>query len=359
MALSLQTFSQWVQQQAAAVQASAAQALDLATGSVLRAVLEANASVALWMQWLILQVLALTRLATSSGADVDTWVADFGLTREAAVAATGSVTFAALSGNPVVTIPLGTLVRTSDGSQSFATTAVASGALPLTVPVQAVNAGTQGNVLAGTISLISAALPGVDTVTNAAAFTNGIDAETDAALRARFANYINTRSLATKAAVGYAISTVQQGLTYTIQENVTVGGGYDPGNFVVTVDDGTGAPGSTLLAAVGAAVEAVRPVCSTYTVQAPSVVSASIAFTIVAASGYSHSALVAAAVPAVTAYVNALALGAALPYSRLAQVIYDSAPGIANVTGLLVNGATADLGGGATQVVRASSVVAS
>jgi len=62
-------------------------------------------------------------------------------------------------------------------------------------------AGSSGNVQANTITLISAAISGVDTVTNALAFTNGIDAETDAALRARFQNYINTRCQATAAAI--------------------------------------------------------------------------------------------------------------------------------------------------------------
>ena len=71
MILPLQTFTTLVQNMAAGVQGSAAQLIDLSVGSVLRALLEACASVALWMQWLILQVLSMTRAATSSGADLD------------------------------------------------------------------------------------------------------------------------------------------------------------------------------------------------------------------------------------------------------------------------------------------------
>ena len=81
MQLPLQTFSTLVANAAAAVQGSARQLVDLTIGSTLRAVLEANASLALWMQWLILLVLRTTRAATSTGADLDTWVADFGLAR--------------------------------------------------------------------------------------------------------------------------------------------------------------------------------------------------------------------------------------------------------------------------------------
>ena len=79
MQLPLQDFTTLVRNQAAAVAASARTLIDLSVGSVLRAALEANASVGLWMQWLIVEVLATTRAATSQGADLDSWVADFRL----------------------------------------------------------------------------------------------------------------------------------------------------------------------------------------------------------------------------------------------------------------------------------------
>ena len=63
---------------------------------------------------------------------------------------------------------------------------------------------------------------------------------------------------ATPVAVGYAISSLQQGLRYTIAENVDTSGAARMGNFVVTVDDGSGNPPSSLLGTVAAAVDAVR-----------------------------------------------------------------------------------------------------
>src|SRR5690242_21764185 len=93
MQLSLRTFNTLVESMAAAVQSAASQLLDLTVGSTLRAVLEANASIVLWMQWLILQVLQSTRASTSTGADLDSWMADFTLTRLPAAPATGAVTF--------------------------------------------------------------------------------------------------------------------------------------------------------------------------------------------------------------------------------------------------------------------------
>jgi len=53
-------------------------------------------------------------------------------------------------------------------------------------------------------------------------------------------------------------------MQYTIQENVVPGGGTQMGSFVVTVDDGSGDPPPSLLTTVATAVEAVRPVGSSY-----------------------------------------------------------------------------------------------
>ena len=192
MQLSLRTFNTLVQSMAAAVEASATQLLDLTVGSTLRAVLEANASIGLWMQWLILQMLRTTRAASSNGADLDSWMADLTLTRLPAVAATGIVTFSRFTPGMTALIPAGALVRTADGTQTFSVSAdtahaswsvsgngyvVAAGLVALDVPVIAQTPGSAGNVQAGTISLLASALPGIDAVSNANGFQNGLDAE--------------------------------------------------------------------------------------------------------------------------------------------------------------------------------------
>lgn len=80
MKLSLRGFGQLIEDMSAALQSSATALVDVSVGSVVRAIFEANASVVLWLQWLILQVLQTTRASTSSGTDLDTWMMDFGLT---------------------------------------------------------------------------------------------------------------------------------------------------------------------------------------------------------------------------------------------------------------------------------------
>jgi uncharacterized phage protein gp47/JayE len=91
MNLNLKAFSQLVEDMGAALQSSASSLIDVSVGSVIRAIFEANASVVLWLQWLVLQVLQTTRASTSSGRDLDSWMLDFGQTRLLAVPSTGMV----------------------------------------------------------------------------------------------------------------------------------------------------------------------------------------------------------------------------------------------------------------------------
>ena len=371
MQLLLRNFNTLVEQTSAAVQGSATQLLDFTTGSVLRAILEANASLALWLQWLILLALQTTRLATSSGSDVDSFGADFGMTRLGAVAAQGSATFSRYTPTMAALIPAGTTVTTSDSTTQFIvgtdiTNAawnasqngyvLGLGVAAVTVPVTATVAGSSGSVLSGTISLITSALPGVDTVTNTLALTGGIDAETDSAFRLRFQGFINSRTRATVQAVTYATTSIQQGVNCTVQENTDGNGDYAPGKFVVTVDDGSGSPPAALLSSIRTAVDAVRPVGSIFAVNSPSVLPANVALTLGIAQGSSSTDAIAAVNTAITDFVNTLPVGSNLPYTRLAQLAYDASPSVINVTGLTLQGGSADLTPPPATVIKIGSL---
>src|SRR3954451_19469586 len=93
MTLLSRSFTQFVQDMAAVVQGKGVGLVDLSVGSVLRSLLEANASLALWIQWLTLRLLQATRAATCSGSDLDSWMGDFSLSRLTAVPSRGEVTF--------------------------------------------------------------------------------------------------------------------------------------------------------------------------------------------------------------------------------------------------------------------------
>lgn len=370
MNLSLQNFQQIVSNSAAAAQGAAAQLLDLTVGSVLRATLEANASIALWVQWLLVEVLSTTRLATSQGIDADTFVNDFSLTRLPAVSATGAVTFSRITTGVTTLIPVGAQAKTADGTQTFQVTTdttnaawdavlngydVAASASSLTVPVQAVVPGAAGNAQANTITLLASAIAGIDSVTNGLAFFNGFDAESDTALKARFVLYIAGLSKATKAAVQSAVAGVQQGLNYGVVENFPTSG-----NFVVVVDDGTGNPSHTLLNAVFSAVDLVRPVGTAFTVVAPVVANVSITFTITVAAGITKGNLIGPVDTAVIGYVNALGIGQPLPITKIPQIVYDLFPGqITNITLPIINGQQVDVIIGSIAVIKCTSCVAS
>lgn len=356
---------------AASVQGAAQSLLDLTVGSVLRAILEANASVALWMQWLIVQCLATTRLATSSGADCDSFGADFGFTRLPAAAASGEVTFARFTAGMPAFIPVGTAVSTAANTQSFVVVGdagnpaysaasggfvLAAGVASLNVAVVASTPGAAGNVQPGAVSLLGSAISGVDTVTNGSALTGGIDAESDVAFRARFGNFLGGLSRATNIAIGSAIAGIQQGLSYNISENVNQAGGVQMGFFVVTVDDGSGHPPAGLLATVQQAVNAIRPVGTGFAVQGPVVMPADVSVTIITSAGASHAAAVAAVATAIEEYIASLPIGATLSYTRLAQLAYDASGVVVNLADLLLNGGTMDLVPPLFGAVRAGTV---
>ena len=355
MQLALQDFTALVRTQAAAVSASCRTLLDLSVGSVLRAVLEANASVALWMQWLIVDVLATTRAATSHGADLDSWVLDFGLLRLGAVPAVAEVRFSRAATGVAAVVPVGALVRTvpvaGGDAQVFAVSEdasraewmgsgyrLAAGVSAVGVPVRAVLAGRGGNVQAGTIQLMASAVPGVDQVTNAVAASGGLDAETDAALRVRFGEYMDSRTRATAQAVRFAVQGVRAGLFVQVVDRVDSAGAVRPGHFTVLIDDGSGAPASSLIADVATAVEAVRALGTTFSVRGPVAVQVSV--TMRARAPYEARLAVQAQV---LKHLAGLAVGASVVPSRIVQVAHEADSRVELVSEVLVNGVAGEL----------------
>jgi hypothetical protein len=369
MAISTRDFATFVRDQVTSIQASSSRLVNFTVGSILRALVEANSAVGLWFQGLIIQLFAAMRASTATDSDLDTWMADFGVIRLTAVAANGNVTFSRFTPTMQALITFGSLVKTADGSQSYTVAAdttnpaytssgyvIAASTSSLTVPVVASTAGAAGNALTGQVTVLGQAIQYVDTVTNAANFANGAEAETDVQLRARFILYLASLAKATKGAVGDAITSVKAGATYSFVENQQYSGATDYGYFYVVVDDGTGTPTSDFLNSVSNAIEAVRADGIRFGVFAPVVENATVVMTATIAAGYDAVATKALAAATVTSYINSLQLGQALPYTRLAQIAYDASPGITNITGVTLNSGTSDLAATSKQVVKAISV---
>lgn len=368
------SFTQLVSDMATAIQGRASSLTDFAIGSILRAIVESVAAVGVWLESLILLLLQTTRAASSSGADLDTWVQDYGVTRLGATSATGQCTFSRFTNTVQAIVPIGALVQTSDGSQRFAVVidttnpaynvtlggyVIAPGTSNVSALVQAVTPGSASNAVAGSISVIAQAIQYVDTVSNALTFTNGSDAESDTSLRARFVAYIASLSKATKLAIGNAILGLQTGISYTLVENYAYNGAYQPGYFYTVVDDGSGTPSSGFLSSVSNAIDAVRPFTSTFGVFAPVIITANASMSATVAAGYDPTATKLLAKNAVLAYIESLTLGQTLPFTRLAQVAYDASPGITNITAVTLNGGTADITATNQQRVLAGTVTVS
>ncbi len=125
-------------------------------------------------------------VASAEAPYLDRRLGEVSLPRIQATAATGNVIFTGAQNTP---IPSGTVVQTTDQSQSYATTAAAvvgSGGT-ISVAVLASVAGSAGNAIAGaTLDLVTAIANMQPTAAaDSNGLTGGTDAETDAAYRVR------------------------------------------------------------------------------------------------------------------------------------------------------------------------------
>jgi uncharacterized phage protein gp47/JayE len=198
-------------------------------------------------------------------------------------------------------------------------------------------------LLANTIGLIGSPIAGADMVGNALPLTGGLDGESDAAFRARFQLYINSRSLATMGAIAAAVAGIGLVARYAVLENQDGRGNPVAGMFHVVADDGSGAPSATVLAEVQAAVDAVRPIGTVFSVSGPVVTYANVAVALATASATTPPAVAAAVQAAIVQWIASLPLGGVLAISKIDALAHATDPGVSSVTSTLINGSAADL----------------
>lgn len=357
MALSVNSFATMVSNQAAAIQTACKTLVSFTSGSILRAAIQANSAVAMWLQGLVLQVTALSRFASSYGPDADSWGAQWGFFRATGNQATGFVTFARYTPTNYTLIPVGAQVQTADGSQIYTVVAqpgyanwnagdgydLNGGVASIQVPVQSVNFASAANAAAGTVSVLLQAISGVDYCSNALPMTLGLDPESDDAYKARFPTFLLSLARGTGPAIVAAVEAIQVGVQCTVIPNVALDGTPQAGYLTIIVDDGTGSPSTALLNQAGTAVLNYIAEGMTFGIFPPTIITINVSFSIMTKAGYVHADAVTAAQNAVISFIDALADGTSLAWSQIEGVIQNSSPAVFGVYNLLLNGSTADI----------------
>lgn len=141
----------------------------------------------------------------------------FGFTLLPAVASYGDLTLTFSTATPtIITIPTGTqfsspfLIQQGIYFSTQQAYTVAAGSTSADVMVYCNNTGVVGNVASNQIAIMINPVSYVQSVTNNSRFLTGQDQETLAARKKRFANYVDTRSKGTAAALAYGAKEVQQ-----------------------------------------------------------------------------------------------------------------------------------------------------
>lgn len=331
----------------------------LTDGDALLALMQTVSAQLIFLQAQVQLVNALARAQTSTGADLDSFYAQFGFTRLPGQQAIGPVTLSkASAATTQVPYPVGTIVQTVGGAIQYALVADTNqptfapsqnayilqiGQTSLTATAQALVGGSAYNVAAGQLAQVASPVPGLDAVTNSGPISDGADAESDSAFRNRFVLFLNSLSKATYGAIVSAIEGVGQGIEFNLQENVDPDGNPHPGEFVVTVDDGTGSPPSSLLTSVFNAVDAVRGFTIMPQVVAVSVVEITVVIAVRLATGAVAGIVEAAVANAVAVAIDATDIGSTLFVSSVEQAALAVSGVTAVQPGTLLNGTNADV----------------
>jgi uncharacterized phage protein gp47/JayE len=219
-----------------------------------------------YLDWLALQLMP----DTAEAEHLARWASIWGVTRKAAAAATGNVTFSGTNGT---VISAGTLIQRADGAQ-FTTDAEGTiSAGSATVAVTASVAGADGNTAASTSLTLVSPIAGINTTATVAAggLSGGSDEEDDDSLRERLISRIQQQPHG-GADFDYETWALEvAGVTRAWVYPQELGLGTVTVRFVRD-DDVSIIPDAGEVAAVQAYIDARRPVTAAVTVAAPTAV---------------------------------------------------------------------------------------
>ena len=291
---------------------------------------------------------------TAQGMYLDYHAETRGITRGAAEKAAGVIRFAAADKvTAACPIEKGTVCMTAEGVR-FETTedaTIAVGSQWADVPAQAVEAGAGGNVIAGTVTLLSAMPIGVVQCTNPAAFSGGCDAESDEALRGRvLASY---QRLPNGANAAYY---EQEAMRYPgVAAAKAVGRARGIGTVNVVIATHAGVPDAALLAAVETDLQKKREIAVDVKVLAPAVETVAVTAALKAAPGYTFAEVKAGAQSALEALFTGELLGKSVTTARLLTLLC----GVEGVENVHLTAPAADVAVGSTELPMLGTVTIS
>ena len=291
---------------------------------------------------------------TAQGMYLDYHAETRGITRGAAEKAAGVIRFAAADKvTAACPIEKSTVCMTAEGVR-FETTedaAIAVGSQWVDVPAQAAEAGAGGNVIAGTVTLLSAMPVGVVQCTNPTAFSGGCDAESDEALRGRvLASY---QRLPNGANAAYY---EQEAMRYPgVAAAKAVGRARGIGTVNVVIATHAGVPDAALLAAVETDLQKKREIAVDVKVLAPAVETVAVTAALKAAPGYTFAEVKAGAQSALEALFTGELLGKSVTTARLLTLLC----GVEGVENVHLTAPAADVAVGSTELPMLGTVTIS
>lgn len=211
----------------------------------------------------------------ATGPWLDEGVKARGLSRHEAVTAEGTVVFSRTEPGGPILIPKGTVVKTDPLPAGEALVFVSKaeailpdGALSVNVPVKAEFPGAIYNVSDGAIKHLVTHVPGIEAVTNLAAWLTleGADEEAEDLLRAR--GKLAWQSLASGGTEGAYRSWALE-VAGVVEAVVVTGEPRGPGTMDLIITSSTGVPTAQLLSSVQAHIDKRKPLLDNVLVKGP------------------------------------------------------------------------------------------
>lgn len=251
-----------------------------------------------------------------------------GITRSAAVAATGMLRFSVdIAVDQDLRIGEGTVCLTASGIRfrTMEEGTLRAGTLSVDVPAAAVEPGKAGNVAADTIVLMTVAPVGIRRCTNPKAFSGGSDAEEDEALRQRILD--TYRRLPNGANAAFYEQTA---MSYTgVAAAQAVGRPRGIGTVDVYIASTGGDPDPELIAAVQADLEEKREIAVDVQVLAPKKEEVSLSLSLLPKEGVTFEEAKAQADAAIRAHFTGFLLGKGVTLAEIGHLLY-SLEGVRN-----------------------------